>query len=59
MQFKLGYLWKGNRACNYFVLVAAQVQQIAPVVCDDTMTGDGGEYLRPKDLRELEDDSIE
>ncbi|XP_066040931.1 ankyrin-2 isoform X22 [Chamaea fasciata] len=25
---------------------------------DDTMTGDGGEYLRPEDLRELGDDSL-
>uniref|UniRef100_A0A665UMX6 Ankyrin 2 n=1 Tax=Echeneis naucrates TaxID=173247 RepID=A0A665UMX6_ECHNA len=26
--------------------------------CDDTMTGDGGEYLRAEDLRELGDDSL-
>ncbi|XP_059961162.1 ankyrin-2 isoform X9 [Mesoplodon densirostris] len=25
---------------------------------DDTMTGDGGEYLRPEDLKELGDDSL-
>lgn len=25
---------------------------------DDTMTGDGGEYLRAEDLRELGDDSL-
>uniref|UniRef100_A0A3Q2W5A5 ZU5 domain-containing protein n=1 Tax=Haplochromis burtoni TaxID=8153 RepID=A0A3Q2W5A5_HAPBU len=28
------------------------------LTCDDTMTGDGGEYLRPEDLRELGDDSL-
>uniref|UniRef100_A0A8C3TH09 Ankyrin 2 n=1 Tax=Chelydra serpentina TaxID=8475 RepID=A0A8C3TH09_CHESE len=28
------------------------------VLCDDTMTGDGGEYLRPEDLKELGDDSL-
>ncbi|CDQ85059.1 unnamed protein product, partial [Oncorhynchus mykiss] len=27
-------------------------------MCDDTMTGDGGEYLRAEDLRELGDDSL-
>uniref|UniRef100_A0A8C9EPN1 Uncharacterized protein n=1 Tax=Pavo cristatus TaxID=9049 RepID=A0A8C9EPN1_PAVCR len=27
-------------------------------LCDDTMTGDGGEYLRPEDLKELGDDSL-
>ena len=58
MQYKLGYLWKGKGACNCFALVAAQVPQIAPVVCDDTMRGDGGEYVRPEDLRELGDDSL-
>uniref|UniRef100_A0A8C7HN90 Ankyrin 2 n=2 Tax=Oncorhynchus kisutch TaxID=8019 RepID=A0A8C7HN90_ONCKI len=26
--------------------------------CEDTMTGDGGEYLRAEDLRELGDDSL-
>lgn len=25
---------------------------------DDTVTGDGGEYLRPEDLKELGDDSL-
>uniref|UniRef100_A0A8B9CKG7 Ankyrin 2 n=1 Tax=Anser brachyrhynchus TaxID=132585 RepID=A0A8B9CKG7_9AVES len=28
------------------------------VYSDDTMTGDGGEYLRPEDLKELGDDSL-
>uniref|UniRef100_A0A8C3HKL9 Ankyrin 2 n=1 Tax=Chrysemys picta bellii TaxID=8478 RepID=A0A8C3HKL9_CHRPI len=28
------------------------------LTCDDTMTGDGGEYLRPEDLKELGDDSL-
>lgn len=32
MQYKREYLWKGKGACNYFVLVAAQVLRIAPVV---------------------------
>uniref|UniRef100_A0A8C5I7D5 Ankyrin-2-like n=1 Tax=Gouania willdenowi TaxID=441366 RepID=A0A8C5I7D5_GOUWI len=27
-------------------------------LCEDTMTGDGGEYLRAEDLRELGDDSL-
>lgn len=27
-------------------------------VGEDTMTGDGGEYLRAEDLRELGDDSL-
>uniref|UniRef100_A0A8C9U2G1 Ankyrin 2 n=1 Tax=Scleropages formosus TaxID=113540 RepID=A0A8C9U2G1_SCLFO len=27
-------------------------------ICEDTMTGDGGEYLRAEDLRELGDDSV-
>lgn len=52
MQYKLGYLWKGKGACNYVVVVAAQVR-------DDTVTGDGGEHFRPGDLKELGDDSIE
>lgn len=59
MQYKLGYLWKGKGARNYFVLVAAQVPQVVPVVCDDAMARDGGEFLRPEDLRELGDDCIE
>uniref|UniRef100_A0A8C9UMW7 Uncharacterized protein n=1 Tax=Spermophilus dauricus TaxID=99837 RepID=A0A8C9UMW7_SPEDA len=32
---------------------------ITVIICrDDTMTGDGGEYLRPEDLKELGDDSL-
>lgn len=56
MQCKLGYLWKGKVSCNYFVLVTTQVLQISPVVCDGTITGDRGEYLRPEDLRGLVED---
>uniref|UniRef100_A0A8C9EQ27 Ankyrin 2 n=1 Tax=Pavo cristatus TaxID=9049 RepID=A0A8C9EQ27_PAVCR len=32
--------------------------KLAAFVGDDTMTGDGGEYLRPEDLKELGDDSL-
>lgn len=53
MQCKLGYLWKGKVSYHYFVLVTAQVRQIAPVLCDGTMTGGEGDYLRPENLREL------
>uniref|UniRef100_A0A8C7XSU2 Uncharacterized protein n=1 Tax=Oryzias sinensis TaxID=183150 RepID=A0A8C7XSU2_9TELE len=36
-----------------------ELQHLSPVCQgDDTMTGDGGEYLRPEDLRELGDDSL-
>lgn len=59
MQYKLGYLWKGKGASHYFVLVAAQVAQIAPVEYAATVTGGEGEYLSAEDLRELGDDSIE
>lgn len=31
---------------------------MASVLGEDTMTGDGGEYLRAEDLRELGDDSL-
>ncbi|XP_078258847.1 ankyrin-2-like isoform X8 [Rhinoraja longicauda] len=33
-------------------------QKLFHLYRDDTMTGDGGEYLRPEDLKELGDDSL-
>ncbi|XP_063314387.1 ankyrin-2 isoform X31 [Pelobates fuscus] len=33
-------------------------EKLLDVEGDDTMTGDGGEYLRPEDLKELGDDSL-
>ncbi|XP_078069737.1 ankyrin-2b isoform X4 [Mustelus asterias] len=33
-------------------------QKLIHLYRDDTMTGDGGEYLRPEDLKELGDDSL-
>lgn len=56
MQCKLGYLWKGKVSCNYFGLVTTQVLQISPAVYDGTMTGGGGEYHRPDNLRGLVED---
>ncbi|XP_016399448.1 ankyrin-2-like [Sinocyclocheilus rhinocerous] len=35
-----------------------EVLDVSDVEGDDTMTGDGGEYLRAEDLRELGDDSL-
>lgn len=56
MQCKLGYLWKGEVLCNYFILLSPQVLQVSPIVCHGTMTGGGEEYLRPEDLRGLVED---
>ncbi|NXX79576.1 ANK2 protein, partial [Urocolius indicus] len=36
----------------------SEVLDVSDEEGDDTMTGDGGEYLRPEDLRELGDDSL-
>ncbi|XP_066429960.1 ankyrin-2 isoform X9 [Eleutherodactylus coqui] len=33
-------------------------EELLSIQGDDTMTGDGGEYLRPEDLKELGDDSL-
>ncbi|CAJ0943937.1 unnamed protein product [Ranitomeya imitator] len=33
-------------------------EELLSIRGDDTMTGDGGEYLRPEDLKELGDDSL-
>ncbi|XP_067324754.1 ankyrin-2 isoform X5 [Anolis sagrei] len=36
----------------------SEVLDVSDEEGDDTMTGDGGEYLRPEDLKELGDDSL-
>uniref|UniRef100_A0A8C1KB58 Ankyrin 2 n=1 Tax=Cyprinus carpio TaxID=7962 RepID=A0A8C1KB58_CYPCA len=50
---------EGDNAFNLFVDIWNYSNNI---IClspgDDTMTGDGGEYLRAEDLRELGDDSL-
>ncbi|PIO28294.1 hypothetical protein AB205_0195040, partial [Aquarana catesbeiana] len=39
-------------------LAMGALREEEKAITDDTMTGDGGEYLRPEDLKELGDDSL-